>query len=609
MALSNLVEEATNCSHPFLNGMTLSDVCVTNQMALFFSLLSTLVTFHPKIGDPCGRITPVEKTEIIYDFIVVGGGAAGPIVAARLSEVEKWKVLLIEAGPDEPAGAEIPSYFQAYLGTSLDWKYKTTNESHACLSTNKSCSWPRGKNLGGCTAHHGMAYHRGHAKDYERWYEMGCEGWTWNEVLPYFLMSEDNREIGRVSAKYHRTGGIMTVERFPWQPDFAWSILEAANETGLGVTEDLVGDQITGFTVAQTLSKDGVRQSTAAAYLRPNKYKNKVKVLLNATVTKVLLKNKKVYGVKYMKDGKTYTVKAKREVILSGGTINSPKILLDSGIGPKKVLKSAKVPLVHDLPGVGENLHNHVSYGLDFTLNQMPQSKLNINSADLYLYNQTGPLSSSGLAQVTGILSSTFTTKDDPDIQIFFAGYQAICTSKLGIADLTMYNNKETIQMSSVNLHSLSRGRIMIKSNNPLHDPVIWSNELSHKQDSEIILQGIRFIQTLANSSVMAKYKLEHVKKLSKPCSDYEYDSDDYWKCEIHWNTRPENHQAGTCKMGSTNDPMAVVSPKLKVYGIEGLRVADASIMPKVVSGNPTAPINMIGERCAAFIKKDYLDN
>ncbi|KAI4495581.1 hypothetical protein M0802_008593 [Mischocyttarus mexicanus] len=597
MGLSDLGVESPTCSEPFLGGLSMPDVCVNNHAALFLPLLSTLVTYHPKIGDPCGRVKPIEKPDIMYDFIIVGAGAAGPVVAERLSENPKWKVLLIEAGDDEPAGAEIPSYLQAYLGTSMDWNYKTSDEPYACLANNRSCNWPRGKNMGGCTAHHGMAYHRGHAKDYERWQKMGCTGWSWNEVLPYFLMSEDNREIGRVSEKYHGTGGIMTVERFRWQPQFAWDILEAAKETNYGVSEDLVGEKITGFTVAQTLSKDGVRQSTAAAYLRPYRDRKNLHILLNATVNSVLIRNKKAYGVKY---------NLVRKKNLS--SINSPKILLQSGIGPIEHLKSVGIVGVLNLPGVGENLHNHVSYGLDFTLGEPVQNELNVNSADLYLYNQTGPLSSTGLAQVTAILPSKYTTKDDPDIQLFFAGYQATCTSKQVIADLQVTNNQQSIRMTSVNVQSRSRGYIRLRNNKPESPPYIRSKELEHFEDKAIIVDGIRVIQAIANSTIMQKRNLKHIKQISEQCSQYEYDSDDYWMCEIQWNTRPENHQAGTCKMGPVTDRMAVVDPKLKVHGIEGLRVADASIMPQVVSGNPVATINMIGERCADFIKQKYME-
>ncbi|KAL6256462.1 hypothetical protein P5V15_012575 [Pogonomyrmex californicus] len=601
------------CSSPFVSGPSLTDVCDANSATLFLAMLNTLCTYNTIINGVCERIRPIKKPQLSYDFIVVGGGAAGSVVAARLSEIENWSVLLVEAGPDEIAGMQIPSNLQLYLNTDLDWRYKTTNESYACLKYNGSCSWPRGKNLGGCTTHHGMAYHRGHAKDYDRWEEMGNEGWSWQDVLPYFFKSEDNKEIGRVRAQDHATGGPMPVERFPWQPQFAWDIMTAAEEASLGVSEDLVGQNITGFTVAQTISESGVRRSAARAYLWPHRSRKNLHVALNATATKVITKKilSKVTaeGITLIMNGRPYTVKARKEVILSAGTINSPQLLLLSGIGPKSHLDSVGIRTVVDLPGVGENLHNHVSFGLDFTLNQENENLLNMDNAEMYLYNQTGPMSSTGLAQVTGILASNYTTADDPDIQIFFAGYQAICNTGGRIADLETYDNKETVRFTAVNLHTLSRGRLTLACKDPLEHPIIWSNDLAHPQDRAILYQGVQQILKLSKTKAMRKHGLKMMVEHIPECEQYKKDGEmtyEYWDCQFRYNTRPENHQAGTCKMGPCSDPMAVVDPTLKVYGISGLRVADASIMPRMISGNPVAPVNMIGERVADFIKNDY---
>ncbi|KZC06463.1 Glucose dehydrogenase [acceptor] [Dufourea novaeangliae] len=570
-------------------------------------MLNALLITNPKIGDPCGRIETISKPATSYDFIVVGAGAAGAVVASRLSENPKWNVLLVEAGPDEPAGAEVPSFYQLYLGSSeLNWNYVTSNESYACLNNNGHCSWPRGKNLGGNTLHHGMAYHRGHRKDYERWVEEGSTGWSWDEVIPYFKKSEDNREIGRVSAKYHGTGGLMTVERFPWQPPFTKSIMEAADECGYGTTEDMTGDQITGFTVAQAISKDGVRLTSVASFIRPFRHRKNLAVATNTLASKILFRKKKVTGVEIIMNGKKHIVKAKHEVIVSGGTINSPQLLLLSGVGPKEHLKSVKVPVVHHLPGVGENCHNHQSYALDFTLDSPNFNELNTDSVDQYLATQTGPMSGSGLAQVTGIVASKYTTPDDPDIQIFHAGYQAVCNSSSQVGDLGSGGAKIRIRFSAVNLHPSSRGRITLRDNNPQSAPFIWSNDLATEHDVSVVMEGVRVILNMTNSNTMKKLGIEMVKIDIKQCSDFEEGSDDYWKCIIRYDTRPENHQAGTCKMGQASDPMAVVDPRLKVHGMEGLRVADASIMPRVVSGNPVAAINMIGERAAEFIKEDW---
>ncbi|XP_018357886.1 PREDICTED: glucose dehydrogenase [FAD, quinone]-like isoform X1 [Trachymyrmex cornetzi] len=602
------------CSSPFpVNGLSLTDVCNGNSATLFLSMMNMLAAYNPIINGMCERITPIKRPQIIYDFIVVGGGAAGSVVAARLSEIENWNVLLVEAGPDELPGMQIPSNLQLYLNTELDWNYKTTNESYACLRYNGSCSWPRGKNLGGCSSHHGMAYHRGHAKDYDRWIEMGNAGWSWEDVLPYFFKSEDNKEIGRVRAKDHATGGPMTVERFPWQPQFVWDILTAAEETGLGVSEDLVGQNITGFTVAQTISRNGVRLSAARAYLWPNRNRKNLHVALNAIVTKVntmrSLSKVKTVGITFIMNGRQYNVKAKREVILTAGAINSPQLLLLSGIGPKEHLDSMGIRMVVDLPGVGENLHNHASYGVDFSLGETHINELNVNNADTYLYNQTGPLSSTGLAQVTGILASNYTTADDPDIQFFFAGYQAICNTGGRIEDLKMYDNKQTVRFIAVNIQTLSRGRLILASKNPLNPPIIWSNDLAHPQDRSIIYQGIQYIFKLSQAETMKKYNLTMIDTIIPECEQYKKNGEmnyEYWDCKFQYDTRPENHQAGTCKMGPSSDPMAVVNPALKVYGIDGLRVADASIMPLMISGNPVASINMIGERVADFIKNEY---
>lgn len=398
----------------------------------------------------------------------------------------------------------------------------------------------------------------------------------------------------------------MTVERLPYQPPFAQHILKGAQQAGFGVIEDLAGPKLTGFTVAQTISENGVRQSSVRSFITPVAHRPNLHVAVNATVTKVTTFGKKATGVEMLLNGKKYIVKAKREVVLSAGTINSPQLLLLSGIGPKEHLRSVKVPVVLDLPGVGENLHNHQSYGLDFTLNEQYYPLLNESSAAQYVYNQTGPLASTGLAQVTGMLASNFTTPDDPDIQIFFAGYQASCSPKLAIADLSTYDNRMTIRSSAVNLRPTSRGRITLKDKNPLSPPLIWSNDIATEHDVNVIVDGIFAILKLANSPALKATGLTLHHKPEPACSQYKLFSKDYFKCDIRWNTRPENHQTGSCRMGADSDPMAVVDNRLKVYGIKGLRVADASVMPQVVSGNPVASVNMVGERAADFIKQDW---
>ncbi|CAL7951226.1 unnamed protein product [Xylocopa violacea] len=597
------ISPAARCATPFTGGPQLTDVCSANMGALFLTLVNSLLVSSPEIGDPCGRVNPISVPDSSYDFIVVGAGAGGAVVAGRLSEIENWRVLLVEAGPDEPAGSEIPSNLQLYLGGELDWKYQTSNESFACLSSNGSCYWPRGRNLGGTTLHHGMAYHRGNPKNYEKW---GIKGWGWSDVLPYYLKSEDNREIGRVSAKLHGTGGPNTVERLPYQPPFSWHILNAANEAGFGVIEDLAGTIPTGFTVAQTISRDGVRLSSVAAFVRPVAHRKNLHVAVNTVVTKVRMVGKQAKGIEVLMNGKKRIVHAKREVILSAGTINTPQLLMLSGIGPREHLGSKKIQVVQHLPGVGENLHNHQSYGLDFTLNEQYYMMFNESSVNQYIYNRTGPLAATGLAQVTGMVASNLTTPDFPDIQIFCAGYQAVCQPKLNIADLSAGGPNMSVRFSSVNVQPTSRGRITLKSNDPLDHPVIWSNDIATEHDLSVILQGLHAIMKLSQTPTMQKLGLTLKHEVVPQCSEHEVGSDDYWKCAIRWDTRPENHQTGTAKIGLPSDPMAVVDTRLRVYGVKGLRVADASVLPTVVSGNPVASYNMVGERAADFIKEDW---
>ncbi|XP_014467197.1 PREDICTED: glucose dehydrogenase [FAD, quinone]-like isoform X2 [Dinoponera quadriceps] len=595
----------------------MADVCTTSPVTYLLAALNTMAAYSPAINDPCNHVKPISRPSVTYDFIVVGAGAAGPIVAARLSEIKKWSVLLVEAGPDEPPGMQIPSNLQLYLNTDLDWKYKTKNEKYACLENGGRCSWPRGKNLGGCTSHHGMAYHRGHEKDYTRWVKMGAEGWSWQEVLPYFKKSENNEDIDKFVDKfYHGYGGPLTVERFPWQPQFAKDILDAAEETELGTTNDVVGEKIVGFTVAQTISKKGVRLSSSRAYLWPARDRKNLHVALNATATKIHTRNVgkqvRASGITVVMNGRTYTVNARKEVILTAGAVNSPQLLLLSGIGPKRHLDAMGIRTVVNLPGVGENLHNHASFGVDFTLNQTAEEELTLVNANLYILNQTGPLSSTGLAQLTAILTSTYTTEDDPDIQIFFAGYQATCDTGGRIPDLQTHSKNKTIRFTSVNLQTTSRGRLTLDSRDPMQPPNIWSNELSKSRDRNIIYQGLQKIIKLTNAKTLQKYELKLIEDSAQQCKKFGKPIDGgilnekYWDCQIRYKTRPENHQAGTCRMGSYDNSMAVVDPNLKVYDVEGLRVADASIMPQVISGNPVATIHMIGERAAEFIKKDY---
>ncbi|KOX78880.1 Glucose dehydrogenase [acceptor] [Melipona quadrifasciata] len=593
--MSYQVSVSAACAEPYL-GPSLAQTCPGSQFLTFMTLLDTFVRAKEEISQLCERVRPIDPARRTFEIIRIRRGTAGSVVASRLSDLPEWKVLLLEAGPDEPPGAEIPSMVAMFLGTEIDWQHRTTNETNACLSTGGSCSWPRGKNLGGSSVHNGMMYTRGHARNYNDWAAMGNVGWSWQE---------NNTEINRVGRKYHATDGLLNVERFSWRPAISEDILAAAVERGYPITADHNGDEILGFTVAQTTSKNGVRQSSAAAFLRPFRHRRNLQVALNATATRIIIQNGKAVGVQYHKDGVLREARASKEIIVSGGAVNSPQLLLLSGIGPKEHLAAVNVSVVEDLPGVGENLQNHVSYTLSWTINQPDAFDLNWAAALEYVAFQRGIMASTGLSQLTGFLSSPYTTADNPDLQFFFGGYQASCASTGDIGSL-MSNDRRSISMSPTNIRPRSRGVLRLASNDPLAKPLIYGNYLTDPLDVAILVEGIQIALSFGNTTAMAKYNMTLSNHPLEACSRYPFLSNDYWSCAVRQDTGPENHQAGSCKMGPSSDPMAVVDPRLRVHGIRGLRVADTSIMPQVTSGNTGAPAIMIGERAAAFIKSEW---
>ncbi|KAJ8939681.1 hypothetical protein NQ314_011044, partial [Rhamnusium bicolor] len=364
---------------------------------------------------------------------------------------------------------------------------------------------------------------------------------------------------------------------------------------------------------------DGIRLSSAKAYLRPARNRPNLHVMLNSTVTKILINtngNKKIIqGVEFMYKNKLYTVRVKKEVILSAGAINSPQILLLSGIGPKAELDKVGIQQVHELPGVGRNLQNHVAFYITYNMNRHRAiSDLDWANALDYLINRKGPMTSTGMSQVTARINSPYAEPSgtNPDLQIFFSGYLANCAHS-GVtradADPEHPNAPRTLTMSPVTLHPKSKGHIGLRSKNPFEAPIMVANYLTEPEDVMTLVAGIRVIQRLVNSSILSnKYGLELPVEEYGDCKHkYGYDSDEFWKCAVRYYTGPENHQASSCRMGPSTDPLAVVDNQLQVYGIDGLRIMDASAMPILVSGNTHATIVMMAERGVDFIKQRWL--
>ncbi|XP_011262046.1 glucose dehydrogenase [FAD, quinone] [Camponotus floridanus] len=598
-----------NCPLTPSVGPTLASTCGGTSFMLFMGLLEVFLRSQCDLEDPCNRPATRDTANTRYDFVVIGGGSAGATVAARLSEEPRFSVLLLEAGLDEPTGTQIPSFFFNFIGSDIDWQYSTESEDAACLNKeSRKCYWPRGKVLGGTSVMNGMTYMRGSRKDYDDWARLGNVGWSYRDVLPFFIRSEDNQQVNSMDYGFHGVGGPLTVMQFPYHPPLSFALLEAGKELGYD-TVDLNGRTHTGFAIAQTTSRNGSRLSTSRAFLRPARNRPNLHIMLNSTVTRILFdENNRAVGVEFVHDGKVQRVSVAKEVVVSGGAVNSPQILLNSGIGPREELKAVGVPVIRDLPGVGKNLHNHVAYTLTFTINDTDTTPLNWATAMEYLLFRDGLMSGTGISEVTAMINTKYADprEDHPDVQLIFGGYLADC-AETGMVGEKKGSNRSIYIIPTI-LHPKSRGYLRLRNNDPLSKPLIYPKYLTHPDDAAALVEAIKFSIRLSESQALKRYGFDLDRTPVKNCEHLKFGCDDYWECAIRHDTAPENHQAGSCKMGPPDDPLAVVDNQLRVRGVRGVRVADTSIMPQVTSGNTNAPAIMIGERAADFIKKTWTD-
>jgi len=518
-----------------------------------------------------------------YDYIIVGAGSAGCVLAARLTEDPHSRVLLLEAGgADDAREVRIPAAFSKLYKTKFDWNYST--EPEPCLHK-RQLYWPRGKMLGGSSSMNAMIYVRGNRLDYDHWGSLGNQGWRYQDVLPYFKKSEKQQ---RGESQYHGASGPLHVSDLRRVNLLTRAFLEAAAELGMPGNSDFNAAEQEGAGLYQVTQKNGTRHSAADAYLRPALARNNLTVLTEAHATRVFVEGRRARAVVFLRNNVAETASADREVILAGGSVNSPQLLLLSGIGPADEIRRAGVEVVHDLPGVGKNLQDHpmVSVGYLCTKPVTMATAESIRNFLLYLILRRGPLVSN--VAEAGIFMRTRPESGRPDLQLLF-GPAYYVNHGLNPRKEHCFGFGPTL------LAPESRGSITLKSANPLEPAAIRVNYLSTDADMRVIVEGVKLSRQLAYARPFTQYRGEELHPGANVRSDSEII--DFIRAEA----QTLYHPVGTCKMG--NDAMAVVDQKLCVHGIGALRVIDASIMPRIIAGNTNAPTVMIAEKAADMIR------
>ena len=526
-----------------------------------------------------------------FDYIVVGAGSSGCVLAARLSENPSTRVLLLEAGPpDRSPWIHLPiGYGKTMWSETYNWRFHTDPDPHM---NGRRIYWPRGKTLGGCSAINGLIYIRGQREDYDHWASLGNAGWSFDDVLPYFIRSEGNQRGGDA---FHGDSGPLRVADIGARHELIEAFIAGAQECGIARTDDFNGAQQEGAGYFQLNTHKGLRCSAATAYLKPARSRSNLRIETQAHASQLILQGRRAVGVRYLQGGVMQHARCRGEVLLSAGAIQSPQLLQLSGIGPAELLQGHGIEVAHHLPGVGENLQDHLQMRLSYecarpvTTNDQLNSWLGRVKIGLqWLLLRSGPLAV-GINQ-GGCFMRALPESDRPDIQF----HVATLSADMAGGKVHPYSG---FTLSVCQLRPESRGHIRIRSTDPLEPPEMLANYLSTELDQRTAVAAVKAARAIAQAPAMQAY----VKREVKPGP--QDSSDEALLAFCRNNGATIFHPSGTCKMG--HDPLAVVDTRLRVHGVQGLRVVDCSAMPTLVSGNTNAPAIMMAEKAVDMIRQD----